>query len=79
MEEAISAADADRWLSPAAAEVREGRDHVVTSQGKPVARLIPAGKREEVATGARTALRHPAVCAARQDKARGHDYIACYE
>ena len=56
MEEAISAADANRRFSLLLRGVREGHSYVVTSHGKPVARLVPAGKHEEVATGARTAL-----------------------
>jgi prevent-host-death family protein len=56
MDEAISAADANRTFSLLLRRVREGRSYVVTSHGKPVARLIPAGKHAEVAMGARTAL-----------------------
>ena len=56
MEEAISAADANRRFSLLLRGVREGHSYIVTSHGKPVARLVPAGKHEEVATGARTAL-----------------------
>ena len=56
MEEAISAADANRRFSLLLRGVREGRSYVVTSHGKPVARLIPAGKHEQMAIGARTAL-----------------------
>ena len=56
MEEAISAADANRKFSLLLRGVREGRSYVVTSHGKPVARLVPAGKHANVATGARTAL-----------------------
>ena len=56
MEEAISAADANRKFSLLLRGVREGRSYVVTSHGKPVARLVPAGKHEDVAAGARTAL-----------------------
>jgi prevent-host-death family protein len=56
MEETISAADANRRFSLLLRGVREGRSYVVTSHGKPVARLIPAGKHESVAAGARTAL-----------------------
>jgi prevent-host-death family protein len=36
--------------------VREGRSYVVTSHGKPVARLIPAGKDDEAAKRARATL-----------------------
>ncbi len=56
MEEAISAADANRQFSLLLRGVREGRSYVVTSHGKPVARIVPAGKHEDVAAGARTAL-----------------------
>ncbi len=56
MEEPISAADANRKFSELLRGIREGRSYVVTSHGKPVARLIPAGKHEDVATGARAAL-----------------------
>ncbi|MEJ0047857.1 MAG: type II toxin-antitoxin system prevent-host-death family antitoxin [Rhodospirillales bacterium] len=56
MEEAVSAADANRRFSLLLRGVREGRSYVVTSHGKPVARLIPAGKHDDIATGARSAL-----------------------
>jgi prevent-host-death family protein len=56
MEEAVSAADANRRFSLLLRGVREGRSYVVTSHGKPVARLIPAGKHEGVATSARSTL-----------------------
>jgi prevent-host-death family protein len=56
MEEAVSAADANRRFSLLLRGVREGHSYVVTSHGKPVARLIPAGKHDEVATCARSTL-----------------------
>jgi prevent-host-death family protein len=56
MEEAVSAADANRKFSLILRRVREGRSYVVTSHGRPVARIVPAGKHEEVASGARAAL-----------------------
>ena len=56
MEEAVSAADANRKFSVLLRGVREGRSYVVTSHGKPVARLVPAGKRDDVANGARSTL-----------------------
>jgi prevent-host-death family protein len=56
MEEAVSAADANRRFSLLLRGVREGRSYVVTSHGKPVARLIPAGKHDDVATSARATL-----------------------
>jgi prevent-host-death family protein len=56
MEEAVSAADANRRFSLLLRGVREGRSYVVTSHGKPVARLIPAGKYQDVAASARSTL-----------------------
>jgi prevent-host-death family protein len=56
MEEAISAAEANRRFSLLLRRVREGRSYVVTSHGTPVARLVPAGKHSSVASGARSAL-----------------------
>ena len=53
MEEAVSAADANRRFSLLLRGVREGRSYVVTSHGKPVARLIPAGKHEDVVASVR--------------------------
>jgi prevent-host-death family protein len=55
MEEAVSAADANRRFSFLLRGVREGHSYVVTSHGKPVARLIPAGK-HDVAVSARATL-----------------------
>jgi prevent-host-death family protein len=56
MEETVSAADANRRFSLLLRGVREGRSYVVTSHGKPVARLIPAGRHDDVTTSARSAL-----------------------
>jgi prevent-host-death family protein len=56
MEETVSAADANRKFSLLLRGVRDGRSYVVTSHGKPVARIVPAGRNEGVATGARAAL-----------------------
>jgi len=41
MEKSISAADANRSFSQVLREVREGRTYVVTSHGRPVARISP--------------------------------------
>ena len=41
MEKAISAADANRKFSQVSAEVKEGQSYVVTSHGRPVARIEP--------------------------------------
>jgi len=56
MEEAVSAAEANRRFSLLLRGVREGHSYVVTSHGKPVARLISAGRHDEVATSARSTL-----------------------
>ncbi len=41
MEKAISAANANRKFSQLLRDVREGQTYVVTSHGKPVARIAP--------------------------------------
>ena len=56
MAASISAADANRHFSHLLRRVREGRTIVVTSHGRPVAKLVPIEKRDEVAAGARAAL-----------------------
>jgi prevent-host-death family protein len=56
MELTISAAEANRRFSFLLRQVGEGRSYLVTSHGKPVARIIPAGKHENIAAGARDAL-----------------------
>lgn len=56
MEEVVSAADANRKFSLILRHVREGHSYVVTSHGRPVARIVPADKRERLVSGARAAL-----------------------
>ena len=57
MDEAISAAAANRSFSRLLREVREeGRTFVVTSHGKPVAKLAPCGAAEAGREAARAAL-----------------------
>ena len=56
MEKAVSAADANRNLSELLRGVRQGRSYIVTSHGKPIAKLIPVESSSPVAAGARTAL-----------------------
>lgn len=56
MEEAISAAEANRKFSTLLRGVREGHSYVVTSHGRPVARIVPAAGDEKVMIGTRTAL-----------------------
>jgi prevent-host-death family protein len=56
LDETISAADANRSFSLLLRNVRQGRSYIVTSHGKPVARLVPAEGHEGVTAGARAAL-----------------------
>jgi len=56
MEKAISAADANRKFSQILRGVREGRSYIVTSHGKPVAKIVPVGQRDDVAERAREKL-----------------------
>lgn len=56
MEKSVSAADANRKFSLVLRGVREGHSYVVTSRGRPVARIVPAGKHEGVTSSARAAL-----------------------
>ncbi|WP_086999648.1 type II toxin-antitoxin system Phd/YefM family antitoxin [Rhizobium sullae] len=56
MEEAVSAADANRKFSLILRSVRDGNSYVVTSHGRPVARIVPADRHENVVVGARNAL-----------------------
>jgi prevent-host-death family protein len=56
VEKAVSAADANRKFSQLLHSVRKGQSYLVTSHGKPVARIIPANERDEVASGARDVL-----------------------
>ena len=53
---AISAAEANRQFSSLLREVRNGRSFVVTSHGRPVARIVPAHEGSQVRTAARTLL-----------------------
>jgi len=56
MKKAISAADANREFSAVLRRVRQGHSYVVTSHGRPVARILPFGSGEHVAITARTSL-----------------------
>lgn len=57
VDDAISAADANRSFSSLLRRVRDGRSVVVTSHGKPIARIVPLGERDDrAAEGARAAL-----------------------
>jgi prevent-host-death family protein len=56
MEEAVSAADANRRFSLLLRKVREGHSYVVTSHGRPVARIVPVSKHDDVAASALSTL-----------------------
>lgn len=55
-EDAVSAADANRRFSELLRTVREGRSVVVTSHGKPVARIVPIAEHDRAVEGARATL-----------------------
>lgn len=46
MEKAISAADANRKFSQLLRDVKEGQSYVVTSHGRPVARIAPVSSKQ---------------------------------
>jgi prevent-host-death family protein len=56
MEQAISAAEANRRFSRLLQEVRAGRSYVVTTHGKPIARLVPFSQPDKARQEARAAL-----------------------
>ena len=56
MDKAVSAADANRRFSELLRRVKTGRSVVVTSHGKPVAKLSPVIEDNRAAEGARSAL-----------------------
>jgi prevent-host-death family protein len=56
MDKAVSAADANRQFSQLLRTVKTGRSVIVTSHGKPVARITPVIEDERAAEGARSAL-----------------------
>lgn len=56
MEKTVTAADANRKFSELLRGVRQGRSYVVTSHGKPVARLVPADSDSSEARAAQSAL-----------------------
>lgn len=55
MQKVVSAADANRAFSRVLREVREGHSYVITSHGKPVARIVPA-EQQAAESGAHAAL-----------------------
>ena len=56
IEDAVSAADANRRFSEILRSVRDGRSVTVTSHGKPVARIVPISRSDASSDGARAAL-----------------------
>jgi len=56
MSSAISAADANRRFSELLRGVRNGRSFLVTSHGKPVARIVPVDARDPVREAAKKTL-----------------------
>lgn len=56
MEKTVSAADANRNFSKILHGVRRGRIYVVTSHGKPVAKLSPFEESGQASAGARSDL-----------------------
>jgi prevent-host-death family protein len=56
MDKAVSAADANRRFSELLRTVRKGRSVLVTSHGKPVARIVPVVEDGRIGEGARSAL-----------------------
>lgn len=56
MDEAVSAADANRRFSLLLRGVREGHTYVVTSHGRPVARIIPTSKHDDARSNAHSEL-----------------------
>jgi prevent-host-death family protein len=56
MDESISAADANRRFSELLRTVRSGKSVVVTSHGRPVARIVPMTEDAQTVRGARAAL-----------------------
>ena len=56
MEKPISAADANREFSRLLHDVKKGQSYLVTSHGKPVAKIAPVGERSRFAEEARNVL-----------------------
>lgn len=56
MKKSVSAADANRRFSELLRTVKGGESVVVTSHGKPVARMVPVGGHDAVAARARDSL-----------------------
>lgn len=52
MDKAVSAADANRKFSQLLQNVRRGRSYVVTSHGKPIAKISPVGETGKIEAAA---------------------------
>jgi len=61
MEKAISASEANRKFSEVLRGVREGKTYVVTSHGRPVARIEPVGKADDADRAREALLAHLAT------------------
>jgi prevent-host-death family protein len=56
MEKPVSAADANREFSRLLRDVKKGQSFIVTSHGKPVAKIAPVGEHQRFAEKARALL-----------------------
>ncbi len=56
MDKAVSSADANRKFSQLLQSVRRGRSYVVTSHGKPIARISPVDQAGKLVASARESL-----------------------
>ena len=56
MNSAVAAADANRDFSKLLRRVRDGGSYIITSHGKPVARIIPIDANDRVRAAARDTL-----------------------
>jgi prevent-host-death family protein len=56
IEDAVTAADANRRFSEILRKVRDGGSVTVTSHGKPVARIVPISRDGGTSSGAKAAL-----------------------
>jgi prevent-host-death family protein len=70
MNRSVSAAEANRRFSRLLSEVRQGKSYVVTSHGRPVAKISPPEEAKDTTLAARKVLferlrRQPAVDIAR--------------
>jgi prevent-host-death family protein len=56
MRKAVSAAEANRQFSAVLRDVRDGETYVITSHGKPVAKLVPFDAERDAQEAARATL-----------------------